>query len=131
MPAQSLLPTVPLLLRRQTAYTTFIVSGSTSTQGALCSTNGVALGTTAAPVSLSGRVLTGNGRGLANALVYLTDQEGKSQMARTNSFGHYRFADVEAGQSATVTVVSKRYQFAPKVINLNEAVSELDFVAEN
>ena len=108
------------------SFTTFITNSSL----VKCSANGVALGTTAAPVSISGRVLTNDGRGLSNALVYLTDQEGNTLIARTNAFGHYRFADVQAGQSATVTVVSKSYQFASKVINLNEAITDLDFVAE-
>ena len=107
------------------SFTTFLASG----QGAQCSTFGVAINTTAASVSISGRVLTANRRGLSNALVYLTDSEGNTRTARTSSFGYYRFDDIAAGQSVTVTVVSKRYQFAPQVVNVNEEMSGLNFLA--
>jgi hypothetical protein len=86
--------------------------------------------TTAASVSISGRVLINTNRGLANAVVYLTDAEGKTHAARTNSFGYYRFQDVQAGQTVTVTVISKRYQFAPQVLNLNEEMHGVNFLAE-
>lgn len=87
--------------------------------------------TTAASVSVSGRVITSSRRGLANAVVYLTDSGGNTRTARTTSFGYYRFNDIAAGQTVTVTVVSKVYQFAPKVLNLNEEVTQLNFLADN
>ena len=68
--------------------------------------------------------------GLANAFVYLTDENGNAQISRTNPFGYYRFEGVQAGQTVTMTIVSKRVQFAPQVINLNEEVSQLNFVSE-
>lgn len=108
------------------SYPTFITNGS----GARCSNNGVAAGTTAASVSVSGRVLINDRRGLSNALIYLTDSEGNTRRARTTSLGYYRFEDVQAGQSVTITVVSKRYQFAPQVLNLNEEISGLNFLAQ-
>lgn len=108
------------------SFTTFI----TNLFGVRCSSNGVAMGTTAASVSVSGRVLTNSRRGLSNAVVYLTDSEGDTRTARTNSFGYYRFQDVQAGQSVTVTVASKRYQFAPQVLNINEEMSGVNFLAE-
>lgn len=108
------------------SFTTFIADGN----GVRCSSNGVAMMPTAASVSISGRVVTGSGRGLANALVYLTDQNGNIQVSRTRSFGYYRFEDVPAGQTAIVTVVSKRFQFAPQVLNLNEEATQLNFVGE-
>jgi hypothetical protein len=49
---------------------------------------------------------------------------------RTNSFGYYRFQDIQAGQTVTVTVVSKRFQFAPQVISVNEEMSGVNFLAE-
>jgi hypothetical protein len=109
------------------SFTTFITDGN----GFLCSTNGVALPPTAASVSISGRVLTSSGRGLAKALVQLTDSEGNTRTARTNPFGFYRFEDVQAGQTVILTVVSKQFQFAPQVLNLNEELTHLNFIAEN
>jgi hypothetical protein len=63
-------------------------------------------------------------------LVYLTDSSGDTRTARTSSLGYYRFEDIAAGQSVTITVVSKRYQFAPQVVNVNEEMSGLNFLAE-
>ena len=108
------------------AYATFL----TNAMGVVCSSSGAASAPTAASVSVSGRVLTNNRRGLANAFVYLTDENGNTQISRTNPFGYYRFEGVQAGQTVTMTIVSKRFQFAPQVINLNEDVSQLNFVSE-
>jgi hypothetical protein len=109
------------------SFPTFLTNQS----GVRCSENGVAAGTTAASVSINGRVLTNSRRGLSNALVYLTDSEGNTRTARTNSLGYYRFNDIAAGQSVTVTVVSKRYQFAPQILNLNEEMNGVNFLADN
>ncbi|HEX8197429.1 MAG TPA: carboxypeptidase-like regulatory domain-containing protein [Pyrinomonadaceae bacterium] len=108
------------------SYTTFITDGN----GTLCSNNGIATVVTAASVSVSGRVLTNGKRSLSNAVVYLTDSQGNTRTARTNSLGYYRFNDIAAGQSVTITVVSKRFQFAPQVVNVNEEMSGLNFLAE-
>lgn len=86
------------------------------------------LGPTAAAVSVSGRVLTPDGRGLTNALVSLTDTFGNTLTARTGSFGYYRFGDVAAGQTCVVVVQSKRYEFVPQVVNVVENIEELNFV---
>ena len=85
---------------------------------------------TAASVSIGGRVFAGEGRGLANASVNLTDATGTTRTTRTNSFGYYRFGEVGAGQTVIFSVVSKRYQFAPQVISVAEGVNELNFFAQ-
>ncbi len=85
--------------------------------------------TTAATVSVSGRV-TARGRGISNAVVHLTSQSGEIQTARTNRFGYYTFTDLAVGETYIFNVFSKRYQFDPKVINLTEDLSEVDFAAQ-
>jgi CSLREA domain-containing protein len=85
---------------------------------------------TAASVLVSGRVLSRNGAGVPQAIVHFTAQSGEVRSVRTNSFGYYRFSDVEVGQSIIVNVFSKRYQFSPLVISVNESISGLDFVAQ-
>ena len=90
----------------------------------------IAFSPTAAPVSIGGRVFAGKGRGLANASVSLTDANGAARTARTNSFGYYRFGEVGAGQTVILSVVSKRYQFAPQVISVAEELNELNFFAQ-
>jgi Carboxypeptidase regulatory-like domain len=81
---------------------------------------------TAANVSVSGRVIAGN-RGLTNAIVTMTDQNGVAHSTRTSSFGNYRFDNVEVGQTYVVSVRSKRFQFAPQVVNVVEELSEFNF----
>jgi hypothetical protein len=89
----------------------------------------VQLGTTAATVSVSGRV-TARGRGISNAVVHLTSQSGEILTARTNRLGYYTFSELAAGETYIFNVFSKRYQFDPKVISLTEDLSELDFTAQ-
>jgi len=84
---------------------------------------------TAAGVSVSGRVLTNDGRGLPQAIVQITLQNGNTRIARTNSFGYYQFEDIEVGQTLIITVNSKRYQFTPQVISINDSITNLDFTA--
>ncbi|MEP7037147.1 MAG: carboxypeptidase-like regulatory domain-containing protein, partial [Acidobacteriota bacterium] len=55
--------------------------------------------TTAAPVSIGGRVMTMSGRGIANVRLTLTDANGQVRTARTTSFGYYHFDDVRAGET--------------------------------
>ena len=82
---------------------------------------------TAASVTIGGRVTTPDGRGLRNALVALTDQGGETRTTLTGAFGYYRFADVGAGETYLVAVTSKRYQFAPLVLNVTEEMKNVNF----
>ena len=84
---------------------------------------------TAASVSVAGKVITDDGRGLRNARVVLTDAIGNSRTALTTSFGYYRFDDVAAGQTYIISVASKRFQFAPQVITVSEVIENLDLIA--
>lgn len=86
------------------------------------------LAPTAAMVSISGRVRTVDGAGLRNAVVALTDGSGVTRIARTSSFGYYRFDDVEAGQTVVLNVRSKLFQFAPRVVSVTDNVTELDLL---
>jgi len=89
----------------------------------------VQLAPTAATVSVSGRV-TAKGRGISNAVVHLTSQSGEILTARTNRLGYYTVTELAAGETYIFNVFSKRYQFVPKVINLTEDLSEIDFTAQ-
>lgn len=84
---------------------------------------------TAAAVSIGGRVLTNDGRGLAKARVTLTAQSGETRELLTSSFGYYRFTDVAAGQSVILTVVSKRYRFAPQIVSVTDDLTDLNLTA--
>lgn len=84
----------------------------------------------AASVNIGGRVATSAGRGLGNSRVILTEADGTTRQTVTNSFGYYRFADVAAGQTATLQVYSKRFGFLPQIVNVNEEMSNLNFIAQ-
>jgi hypothetical protein len=83
-----------------------------------------------ASVSVGGRVTTAAGEGVPNVLVIITDSTGNSRMTRTGSFGYFRFDEVATGQTYTVSVASKQYQFQPQMINVTDNVTNLNFTAQ-
>lgn len=87
------------------------------------------LAPTAAIVSVSGRVLTPDGRGLTSARVILTDAGGSSRAVSSSSFGYYRFDDVRAGETYILYVSSKRYLFTPQAVSVMEEINDLNFSA--
>jgi hypothetical protein len=80
-------------------------------------------------VSVSGRVTTPSGRGVYNARVSITDSNGNVRLANTNPFGYYRFYNVSAGGMYTMRVLSKRYTFTPQTLQINDNLTEVNFVA--
>jgi hypothetical protein len=110
------------------------VLGGASGSGSFALTSGfwnyIALAPTAAPVSISGRVLTPTGAGLFNAVLYLQNQDGEILVTRSGSFGYYMFDGIEAGQTVFISVESKRYMYAPRTIRLADVVNDLDFTPE-
>jgi Carboxypeptidase regulatory-like domain len=89
------------------------------------------LGPTAAPVNVSGYVLTSLGRPPRGALVTLSDLNGNRQTTFVDRQGHYLFTDVEAGQTYFVSVEAKGYSFTPptRLVTPNFTVENLDFTA--
>ena len=86
---------------------------------------------TASNVSVSGRVLSPDGRGLRNASVTLTDPNNVVRRVLTSSFGYYRFENVStAGGQYTAAVGSRRYQYSPRVLNLSTNTVDVDFVGQ-
>ena len=87
---------------------------------------------TAALASLSGRVVSANGRGIANVQVMLTNiTTGQRVSAATSTFGSYRFADQQVGQTYAVTVIARRFRLDPntRIIVLDDDVTVENFVA--
>lgn len=85
----------------------------------------------AAGVSISGRLLTANGNGIRNAIVQLIEEDGTVHMTRSGSFGYYQFEDVPAGQTAVISVASKRYTFVPstQVVSITDNVVDFDWMS--
>jgi len=85
---------------------------------------------TAAGVSISGRVSNTNGSGIYMAWVTVTDSNGNTQTALTNPFGYYRFYEITAGATYVVSVRHKSHTFVPRLITVNEDLTDIDFVEQ-
>ncbi len=81
-------------------------------------------------ITISGRVLSPTGKGLARVRVTITDRNGESRNVQTNSFGYYRFNDIRAGETYTVNINSKRYRFASQVFVFTQSNGNLNFTAQ-
>ncbi len=87
---------------------------------------------TAANVTVSGQVLTADGRGVRG--VYVTLSGGSSTAPRTvitGSFGKFYFREIEVGQIYVISISSKRYEFpqSSQVISVQDNVSGILFQA--
>lgn len=92
------------------------------------STNFIITTLSSASVSVSGRVIGTNGRGVASAIVRMVSQNGTEKIAVTNPFGYYRFTDVEVG-AYVFSVKKKGMNFADRAVNITEDVYDLNFTA--
>jgi hypothetical protein len=86
---------------------------------------------TAGGVTVSGRVLTSDGRGITGARVTLIDNQGESVTVASDRRGTFNFEDVPAGRTYVVTVSARRFAFdqPSQVITVNDQVTGLDFTA--
>jgi uncharacterized delta-60 repeat protein len=83
--------------------------------------------------TIGGRISTASGRAIRNVTLQISGGNlTQPKIARTNSFGYYRFQDLEVGQIYVVSIAAKRYTFAnpSRVITLNENLDGEDFVSE-
>ncbi|MFN0138957.1 MAG: carboxypeptidase-like regulatory domain-containing protein [Pyrinomonadaceae bacterium] len=88
------------------------------------------LSPSAARVSVTGRVVA-NGHGVPRARVNLVDENGQTRSVVTSPFGHYRFDEVEVGQTYIISVFSKGHRFTSRLISINDELTDLDFVADD
>ena len=90
------------------------------------------LQSTAAALSVEGRVMLPAGNGIRNVNLVLTESNGRVHFARSSSFGYYRFDNIPGGQSAIVTISSKRYTFTSRsrLVALVDDLTDLDFIAD-
>lgn len=83
---------------------------------------------TAANVQISGRVTDSAGRGLSGVKVKsVATSDGSTKFTQTNPFGYYRLADLPSQATYMVSVVSKRFTFAPQVIFLTDNLTNVNF----
>lgn len=85
---------------------------------------------TAASVTIGGRVLNSEGRGIVNVRVNMTLPNHSIRSVLTGKGGIYQFDNVEVGSVYFLTAVSKNYIFEmpTRVVSLTDAVSDLNFV---
>jgi hypothetical protein len=74
--------------------------------------------------------MTRGGRGVFNARISITDSNGNARLTFTNPFGYYRFDNVATGGTYMIGVRSKSYTFTPQTLQVNENLTDVDFVAE-
>ncbi len=94
--------------------------------------NGYYLAPSAAEVSVSGRITNNSGSGISRVRVSLTKSDGSILTAISNSFGYYRFTNLEVGQTYVLQASSKRFQFQnnPRVISVSDDVLGEDFITD-
>jgi hypothetical protein len=88
------------------------------------------LAPTAASAGIKGTVSSATGETIRNAIVSITDTNGNTRSARTNSFGKYQFENVQTGETYTVQVSAKGYQFTPMIVSVVDELTEFDLTAE-
>ena len=88
---------------------------------------------TAASVTVGGRVLTADGRGIRNVFVTLTDANGAARTVISGTFGSYHFDDIPAGEIYVFTAHSKRFTFSEstQVLSILEDTDTINFTANN
>jgi len=88
--------------------------------------------TTAARVSAGGRVTDEFGNGIARtSMTVFNTNTSESQTVVSNSFGYYRFDNLEVGNFYIITAYNRKYTFEADTqsLVLNDAVENMDFRA--
>jgi len=118
-----------------TVYFRILGTGGTGAAGTFRIDNFQARAVTfsAASANIGGQVRTGKGRGIGKVNVTLSGGGlTEPRTTITNPFGYYSFDDVPVGTTYVLTVASKQYTFEnpTRVVNVEESLSNEDFVAE-
>jgi hypothetical protein len=77
------------------------------------------------PVTVAGRVLRIEGFGINNAIVRAEDKDGNVLTTRTNGLGYFIFDSVPSGQSYVISVSHKQFTFSPRIVSVNDDVTDL------
>lgn len=97
-----------------------------------CTFSNTQFAPTAAPASVSGRVIDSFGNGIGGVRLSITDAQTSDTWTTISSpFGYYTIEGPEAGNFYVMTVSSKRYSFADdtRTFTLNEDLVGFDWVA--
>ncbi len=93
---------------------------------------GFSMTPTAAAVSVSGQVLTSDGRGIRNVQMRLELADGTVKTAITGPFGYYRFDGVASGQTGVIAASAKHFTFIEPVrpVKISDELSNINFIAQ-
>lgn len=88
---------------------------------------------TAAAVTVSGRVVTADGRGIRNVLVTMVKSNGESRTVLSSAFGYFRFDDLAPGETYIFSVSAKRYTFSQPTLvrSIVEDADDIIFTADD
>jgi hypothetical protein len=82
--------------------------------------------------TVSGRVITPDGKGINKAVVTMVDSAtGSTRQTFTSPTGFYRFENVAAGRSYTLTAEQRRFEFEQRSLILIGNAENVDFVGRN
>lgn len=84
---------------------------------------------TAAHISVSGKVLTNDGRPISMAWVMLVNADGSTRRVISNGFGYFRFDSVEAGQVYLLSASHKQFLFVTRAVQIDDEMTGLELVA--
>jgi hypothetical protein len=89
------------------------------------------MATTAAGVTVGGRVQATSGLGISNISVTLTAANGTIQTAISGASGYFEFTDVPAGETYIFSASAKRYQFSQPTLvrTITEDTKDINFFA--
>jgi len=85
---------------------------------------------TAANGSIAGRTLSADGASISNAIVILTDGNGRLRSARSNSFGYYRISNIPADFDYVFSAKAKGYIFPSRGLDVTEDMTGVDVIAQ-
>jgi Carboxypeptidase regulatory-like domain len=85
--------------------------------------------TTAGDASIQGQLVTKDGQGVSGAIVYAQDDDGGVLTAISNPFGYFTFEDLTVGKTYILRATSKRYDFQPLAVTLNESAAGVRIIA--
>ncbi|MEQ1604766.1 MAG: VCBS repeat-containing protein [Pyrinomonadaceae bacterium] len=78
--------------------------------------------------SVSGRVMSPAGQALRNVPVSLIDSAGVRRVSVTSSFGVFVFDNVRGFETFTLAASSKRYRFAPRILQVTATVNDANLI---
>ena len=97
-----------------------------------CTFSNSNLRATAAPASVSGRVVDSFGNVVSKARISVVDAEnGSTRVVMTSPVGYYTIDQLDSGRFYIMTVSAKGYKFADNTrsFTLTDSLADMDFVA--